>query len=222
MVQPGKHQDIVCDSAVSHTIRGYPWVSRSIPLGKHLVSFSQNLCDELIKQTKFKAEKDKKDMAKKKNTSISKRMQRRAEQRRKKRLTQLAFAAVALVVLVGGAWAIFGGSIAEAPVVEQAELPAEITVDEAFEIYEAGGYLLDVRTQAEWDDYHIPGTTLIPLDELASRADEVPSDQEIVVVCRSGNRSQEGRDILLDAGFTQVTSMDGGVSTWRSAGYPIE
>ena len=161
-------------------------------------------------------------MAKKKNTSISKRMQRRAEQRRKKRLTQLAVAAVVLVVLVGGAWAIFGGGNAQAPVVEQAELPAEITVDEAHEIYEAGGYLLDVRTQAEWDDYHIPGTTLIPLDELASRLDEVPQDQDIVVVCRSGNRSQEGRDILLDAGFTQVTSMDGGVSTWRDAGYPIE
>ena len=158
-------------------------------------------------------------MEKKKETSISKRMQRRAEQRRKKRLTQLAVAAVAMVVLAGGAWAIFGGNNAGAPA---ADLPPEITVDQAHEIYEAGGYLLDVRTRGEWDEYHIPGTTLIPLDELESRVDEVPRDQEIVVVCRSGNRSQVGRDILQEAGFTQVTSMDGGVSTWRSAGYPIE
>jgi rhodanese-related sulfurtransferase len=51
---------------------------------------------------------------------------------------------------------------------------------------------------------------------------EVPRDKEIVVVCRSGNRSQQGRDILLDAGFAQVTSMTGGLNEWRAKGYPIE
>jgi rhodanese-related sulfurtransferase len=40
------------------------------------------------------------------------------------------------------------------------------------------------------------------------------------VVCRSGNRSQAGRDILLKAGFDQVASMAGGLSAWRSLGYP--
>ena len=54
----------------------------------------------------------------------------------------------------------------------------------------------------------------------ASRVDELPRDQEIVVVCRSGNRSQQGRAILLEAGFTQVTSMAGGVTQWRAAGHP--
>jgi len=39
-------------------------------------------------------------------------------------------------------------------------------------------------------------------------------------VCRSGNRSKQGRDILLDAGFTQVTSMAGGLNEWKAAGYP--
>jgi rhodanese-related sulfurtransferase len=155
-------------------------------------------------------------MAKKKEPSISKRMQRRAEQRRKKRLTQIAVAAVALIVVVGGAWAVFGSLIFGGQTAES------ISVDDAYTRYEAGDFFLDVRTQEEWDDYHIPGTTLIPLDELESRVDEVPSDQNIVVVCRSGNRSQTGRDILLDAGFTTVTSMDGGVSAWQAAGYPIE
>jgi len=42
------------------------------------------------------------------------------------------------------------------------------------------------------------------------------------VVCRSGNRSQQGRDILLAAGFMQVTSMDGGMNAWQTSGYPIE
>jgi rhodanese-related sulfurtransferase len=50
---------------------------------------------------------------------------------------------------------------------------------------------------------------------------ELPRDRPIVVVCRSGNRSQQGRDILLNAGFTQVVSMTGGLNQWRDAGYPI-
>ncbi len=100
--------------------------------------------------------------------------------------------------------------------------PLEISVDQAYQKYNAGAYLLDVRTKAEWDEYHIPNSHWILLDELAQRTAELPRDQEIVVVCRSGNRSQSGRDILLSAGFTQVTSMNGGVNAWRAAGYPIE
>ena len=98
----------------------------------------------------------------------------------------------------------------------------EVSVDEAYELYPEDAFFVDVRTQEEWDDYHAPGTTLIPLDELPNRLAEIPQDQDIVVVCRSGNRSQEGRDILLKAGFERVTSMNGGLSAWRDAGYPIE
>ena len=43
---------------------------------------------------------------------------------------------------------------------------SEISVDQAYEKYQAGTFLLDVRTQEEWDEYHAPNTTLIPLDEL--------------------------------------------------------
>jgi len=77
-----------------------------------------------------------------------------------------------------------------------------------------------VRQPEEWNEFHVPGSTLIPLGELASRVDELPRDQEILVVCRSGNRSAQGRDILLEAGFTRVTSMAGGVTQWKAAGYP--
>jgi len=101
-------------------------------------------------------------------------------------------------------------------------LAPQISVDEAYTMYQNGAYVLDVRTVEEWDEFHAPNTTLIPLDELAVRFNEVPRDREIVVVCRSGNRSQQGRDILLNAGFTNVTSMAGGLNEWRSLGYPIE
>jgi rhodanese-related sulfurtransferase len=101
-------------------------------------------------------------------------------------------------------------------------LAPEISVAEAYAKYQNGAFVLDVRTNEEWNEFHAPNTTLIPLDQLATRVNEVPRDREIVVVCRSGNRSQQGRDILLNAGFENVTSMTGGLNEWRGAGYPIE
>ncbi|MEW6401119.1 MAG: rhodanese-like domain-containing protein [Chloroflexota bacterium] len=98
---------------------------------------------------------------------------------------------------------------------------AEISVDQAYEMYQNGTFVLDVRTQEEWDEYHAPNTTLIPLDQLQSRLNELPKDQPIVVVCRSGNRSQQGRDILLAAGY-DATSMAGGLKEWSAKGYPID
>ncbi|MBU3927578.1 MAG: rhodanese-like domain-containing protein [Bacteroidetes bacterium] len=79
-----------------------------------------------------------------------------------------------------------------------------------------GAFILDVREQSEWDQFHIPGATLIPLGELPNRLNEVPKDKTVVVVCRTGHRSAQGRDILLNAGFTQVTSMTGGVTEWQA------
>ena len=98
-------------------------------------------------------------------------------------------------------------------------LPASVSVDEAHQMYTDGTFVLDVRTPEEWNEFHVPNTTLIPLDELTARVNELPKDQPILVVCRSGNRSQAGRDILLQAGF-DATSMDGGLNAWRDSGYP--
>ena len=93
---------------------------------------------------------------------------------------------------------------------------------EAYELYPDGAFFLDVREVVEWEAGHVPDTTNIPLSELENRLNELPTDQDIVVICRSGNRSAEGRDILLDAGFENVTSMAGGVSEWKAAGYPYD
>lgn len=102
------------------------------------------------------------------------------------------------------------------------QLPYVITVQDAYQKYQEGVFILDVREPSEWDEFHIPNTTLIPLGELPDRLDEVPQGQPIIVVCRSGNRSQSGRDILLNAGFQNVTSMSGGVTQWSNLGYPID
>jgi rhodanese-related sulfurtransferase len=100
-----------------------------------------------------------------------------------------------------------------------APLPAEISVDEAAFLRDSGAFVLDVRQPEEWVEYHIPGATLIPLDQLENRLSEVPNDKEVVVVCRSGNRSQVGRDILLNAKYDNVSSMAGGMKQWMASGY---
>lgn len=101
-----------------------------------------------------------------------------------------------------------------------APLAAEVSVAEAFALRTAGAFILDVREPDEWAAGHIPDATLIPLGELASRGGEVPRDRQVVVICRSGNRSAAGRDILLGAGFPSVTSVAGGMTDWTAEGYP--
>jgi rhodanese-related sulfurtransferase len=103
-----------------------------------------------------------------------------------------------------------------------ASLAKEISVSDAYAKYQNGAFFLDVRTQDEWNEFHAPNTTLIPLDQLSARLNELPKDKDIVVVCRAGDCSQQGRDILLNAAFTRVTSMQGGLAEWRASGYPIE
>ena len=108
-----------------------------------------------------------------------------------------------------------------APVAVQ-PLPAEVSTADALALREAGAFILDVRQPDEWAAVHIPGATLIPLGDLPSRLAEVPKDRQVVVVCRSGNRSATGRDVLLGAGYPSVTSMAGGMNDWAAAGYPTE
>ncbi|MDH5507088.1 MAG: rhodanese-like domain-containing protein [Anaerolineae bacterium] len=121
----------------------------------------------------------------------------------------------AVTLLLGGIIII----IASIFIFSNTQPSGEITAAQAFQMRQEGAFILDVREQFEWDEYHIPGANLIPLGELAGRVKELPEDQDIIVVCRSGNRSQTGRDILLNAGFTSVTSMAGGVNDWMASGY---
>ena len=100
-------------------------------------------------------------------------------------------------------------------------LPAEISVTEAAKLEQQDWFFLDVREPSEWEEVHIPYATLIPLGELNSRLSEIPKDKNIVVVCRSGNRSAVGRDLLINSGFTNVTSMAGGMNTWQARGHPV-
>lgn len=99
-------------------------------------------------------------------------------------------------------------------------LPLEISPEQAAQMQADGAFILDVREQDEWDAGHVKGATLIPLGDLPARLNELPRDKQIIVMCRTGNRSAQGRDLLLANGFTQVTSLAGGITAWTKAGLP--
>lgn len=101
-------------------------------------------------------------------------------------------------------------------------LASEISVADAAKLRDSGAFMLDVREQSEWDQFHIAGATLIPLGSLPDQLDKLPKDKTIVVYCRTGHRSASGRDVLLKAGFTNVTSMAGGITDWQAKGFPVE
>lgn len=152
-------------------------------------------------------------MSKRKNKNVNTRSGLSAFLR--KPAVQLVLVAIVafIVYLIASAGGSGGGSNS---------LASSVSTDEAYQMYQKSGtFTVDVRTQEEWDEYHAPNTTLIPLDQLQNRLSEVPKDKEILVVCRSGNRSQQGRDILLSAGYN-ATSMAGGLKEWYAKGYPIE
>lgn len=82
-------------------------------------------------------------------------------------------------------------------------------------------YVLDVREQWEYDEGHIPGVTLLPMGEVPARLDEIPTDKEVIVTCRSGNRSGQVTDFLRQSGFDNVHNMRGGIVAWEEAGYEV-
>ena len=126
-----------------------------------------------------------------------------------------------LIVLAVALLSLAGFAILQNNQTAVVKLPAEISVDQAAKMRDQGAFILDVREPSEWTQFHIPGATLIPLGNLPDRLKDVPKDREVVVVCRTGNRSAQGRDILLNAGFTRVTSMAGGVTQWQAQGLAI-
>lgn len=98
-----------------------------------------------------------------------------------------------------------------------------ITVEQLYQMRakQAEYYLLDVRTQEEYQAGHLAGAVLIPYDKLEAVAgDRLPSDgTEIIVYCRTQNRSGVSLEILATLGYKNVVLLDGGFKAWATAGY---
>jgi rhodanese-related sulfurtransferase len=63
---------------------------------------------------------------------------------------------------------------------------------------------------------------LIPLPELERRAEEIPTDHPVVVLCHSGSRSALATQQLLKKGFSRVANLRGGLRAWKAQGQPLE
>ena len=92
-----------------------------------------------------------------------------------------------------------------------------ITAEEAKQIMdsEEGYIILDVRTQEEYDQGHIPGAIVISHDEIEEKAEEVLTDKKqlILVYCRSGRRSKLAAEALAELGYTNIKEF-GGIIDW--------
>ena len=105
---------------------------------------------------------------------------------------------------------------------DQGAVFVNITAEEAKQIMdtEEGYIILDVRTQEEYDQGHIPGAILISHEEIAEKAEDVLTDknQLILVYCRSGRRSKIAAEALVELGYTNIKEF-GGIIDWP---YEIE
>ncbi|HNR02567.1 MAG TPA: rhodanese-like domain-containing protein [Anaerolineaceae bacterium] len=136
------------------------------------------------------------------------------KQQEKKQKWLLPLILVGLAVIVGAVFLLSNNTEAKG-------MPGAITVTDAAQRFDQGAFLLDVRTVEEWNQGHIDGAVLIPLDQLSGRINELPADQDVLIICRSGNRSGQARDLLRAAGLKRTTSISGGINAWIAKGLPV-
>jgi phage shock protein E len=119
-----------------------------------------------------------------------------------------------LVLLTACAW---NGQNATGP---------RITTTELADRIEAGSApaILDVRSEGEFNDGHIPGAIHIPYGDLSDRLAELPikKEGEVVVYCHSGLRAGWAEKTLDKAGYTNVRDLDGQWKAWEKGEYPFE
>ncbi|GAB3988669.1 rhodanese-like domain-containing protein [Nocardioides marmoraquaticus] len=96
----------------------------------------------------------------------------------------------------------------EVPTVEVAQVPDPMP---------EGVTVLDVREPVEWEHGHIDGAVHVPLQQLPGRVEELPRDQQLLVVCKVGGRSSQATAFLQEKGFEAV-NLAGGMIDWAEAG----
>jgi rhodanese-related sulfurtransferase len=99
-------------------------------------------------------------------------------------------------------------------------LVPQIDVGELARRREQGAFVLDVREPYEYHAGHVPGAVLMPLGEVVQRHDEVPTDEDVYVICLSGGRSARAVEFLNASGH-RTTNVAGGTKEWIAAGFPV-
>lgn len=99
-----------------------------------------------------------------------------------------------------------------------------VDVAEAKSMLADGAYLIDVRDPHEFQDGHLPNATLIPVNSVFTRRDELPKETKIVFVCAVGQRSALACEMAAAAGLPPeaIYNLEGGTDGWIAAGEPVE
>ena len=99
-----------------------------------------------------------------------------------------------------------------------------IAVDEAKRLIENGAHVIDVRDPHEYNDGHVPGATLIPVNSVFARREELPKEGKLVFICAVGQRSALACEMAAAAGFQPevLYNLEGGTDGWIAAGEPVE
>lgn len=104
--------------------------------------------------------------------------------------------------------------------------PYEVSPFDTYEHVEAGDVkLLDVREPSEFEQDHIAGALLLPLGNITQSSLDalgLAKDDEIIIYCHSGKRSARAYDIMQDLGYTDIKSMNGGITHWMEEEFPVE
>lgn len=97
----------------------------------------------------------------------------------------------------------------------------EVTAQQAKELIGQGALLIDVREQVEWISGHAPEASHVPLGYVLEAIPNLPRDEKVVVICRSGNRSMHAVMAMREAGIDAV-NLAGGMHAWHEAGYVVQ
>jgi rhodanese-related sulfurtransferase len=111
------------------------------------------------------------------------------------------------------------------PTKDEREPFYRITVAEAKEMMAGDGVaVIDVRNPDEYQSGHLPGATLIPVNSVFQRREELPKDGKIIFVCAVGQRSALAAEMAAAAGLPadRLYNLDGGTDAWRKAGEAVE
>jgi rhodanese-related sulfurtransferase len=151
------------------------------------------------------------------------------------------YAIIALILIISGYYIIQYANLSSPPETESLYSATEtisitsytstssiyttISVTEAHQLIQTNlDYeliLLDVRTIDEYTSEHIEGALNIPLQELQEKVGMLDKNKIILVYCRSGVRSLQASQILVDNGFTRINNIEGGIVAWHNEGYPL-
>lgn len=74
---------------------------------------------------------------------------------------------------------------------------------------------IDVREDNEFTEGHIEGFANLPLSSLSNSMSQIPKDKEIVIICRSGNRSMQAAKLLQEQGYSSIVNIEGGILKWQ-------